>query len=105
MIGKLRHRIRLMTPVRVPDGGGGADITWQVLDEVWAQVNATPSAADTSSYQDTGLLRNSVIIRYRDDLSHSLRIEIDGHDFEIISFRDLDGQKRFQKIRLQEIRA
>ena len=37
-IGLLHERLTLETPVRTPDGGGGAIVTWQTVAELWARV-------------------------------------------------------------------
>ena len=41
MIGVLRHRITIQSPVAAEDEGGGRAISWTSLATVWAQIEET----------------------------------------------------------------
>jgi SPP1 family predicted phage head-tail adaptor len=41
VIGVLRHRITIESPVATQDEGGGRSITWSPLATVWAQIEQT----------------------------------------------------------------
>jgi SPP1 family predicted phage head-tail adaptor len=105
MIGKLRHRISLLEAVREDDDGGGAAITWQVKAYLWARIIGLSSAAETAALQDDGLRRLRATIRYREDITHQHRIEVDGRRYEITSIRMADEKLTYQELQLREVKS
>lgn len=105
MIGKLRHRVSLLRPVRSPDSGGGAAVEWQGFATVWAKVLARPSRPDDSARQDIYIYRKRLITRHRNDINHGTRLLVEGRTYEIRSIQPIEERGRFLVLELEEIRA
>ncbi|WP_170984395.1 phage head closure protein [Rhodoligotrophos defluvii] len=92
-IGKLRHRLRLERPVRVSDGTGGAEVTWQPVAAVWAAVEPVRFENGVKAEKISAAVTHRITIRYRDDVSTDMRLIAGTRIFEIDSVRD-DAERR-----------
>jgi SPP1 family predicted phage head-tail adaptor len=94
-IGALRHRLRLEAPSRSAAAGGGADITWQFVADVWAEVTQREGrelvVADGLAARQTYEVRT----RYRADVAADMRFVSAGRALDIRSVRDPDGRRRW----------
>ncbi len=68
-IGKLRHRLTLESPSRTDDGGGGADITWETVAEIWGALETSTGAETIVAGRLSGIAAPVITIRYRDDVT------------------------------------
>ena len=101
-IGALRHRLILETSVRVPDGGGGADRTWQTLAEIWAAISPHRGTETIVAEAVSGRVLLAIHIRYRSDITPAMRFRFDTRIFEILAVFDADDRRRFLKCLVQE---
>lgn len=53
----------LEAPERVPDGGGGWEVTWQPLGTLWASMRATGAAEREHGARGYGRVTHRVIVR------------------------------------------
>lgn len=83
--GRLNERITLLQPVHTPDSHGQADIQWQAVATVWAEVVPLRSlerfAAAQVQQEDTMKFR----IRVRSSIDTSWRLEWKGVGHDIMS--------------------
>ena len=82
-IGALRHRVTIEEPVRVPDAAGGADITWQSLATVWAEIQPKAGREVFESDQLGGRVTHDVRMRFRSGVTPKMRILHNARSFDI----------------------
>ena len=82
-IGALRHRVLIEEPVRTPDAGGGAEITWTPVASVWAEIQPKSGREVFESDQLGGRITHDVRIRHRAGITPKMRITHKGRLFDI----------------------
>jgi len=102
-IGTLRDRLTLEQPVRTPDGGGGAAVTWQPITDVWAHVRPINGDERLSHDQIAGRLTHKVWLRHRPGVVPAMRFRQGARIYEIVAV--LDGPRRTHLICLCEERS
>lgn len=93
-IGKLRHRLTIEQPVRAEDGGGGSATSWAALGEVWGAVEAATGDERIGADRVTGHAACTITIRYRADVTPSMRFRRGTELFHILAALDKDGRRR-----------
>lgn len=93
-IGALRHRVVLEEAVRTPDGGGGADETWQAIAELWASVRPIGGSERIAADATSGALTHDVVIRHRAGVVPAMRFRFGTRILEIAALRDVDERRR-----------
>ncbi|QPC45174.1 phage head closure protein [Kaustia mangrovi] len=90
----MRHRLRLEAPQRVADGGGGAEIVWQPVAELWAEI-APASPRDTVRAEKISAeVSHRIALRHRDDVTAAMRFRADDRVFDIVAHYDPDERRR-----------
>ena len=82
-LGALRHRVTIEAPVRTPDDGGGAAITWQAVASVWAEIQPRSGREVFESDQLGGRVTHDVRMRFRDGVTAKMRIFCAGRLLDI----------------------
>lgn len=100
--GDLRHRISIEAPVRAPDGGGGADVTWALIDEVWAAIWPRTSAETVRLDRTESVATHDVWMRYRSGVAPEMRIRLGTRVFDIRGVIDADERRRWLKCIVEE---
>ena len=95
MIGALRQRLVLESPVRVDDGFGGFTLGWTPVADVWAEVTAQGGVETLEGDRLSAQRRSTVTVRALAVLTAAMRFTGAGRIYEIVSVRDLDGRARF----------
>lgn len=93
----LRHRIAIERDVRTPDGGGGAEVAWQLVAEVWAAIWPRTASEQLESDRAAGTATHDIWIRYRPDVTPQMRIAFGNRIFNIRGVLDMDGKRRWLK--------
>ena len=96
--GQLRERVIIEQPVRTPDGAGGADVTWEVLASVWAEVVTLAGTEAMLGARDEARQAHRITIRFRDDVTAQMRLSWRGQALNIRGVRDPDGKRRWLAI-------
>lgn len=101
-IGKMRQRLTLQQAVRVPDGGGGATVTWTPVTDLWAAVS--PSGGDERVDADglQGRITHEVWLRFSADVAPHMRFVFGTRVFDIRSVMDVGEAHRFQRCMVEE---
>lgn len=94
-IGALRHRLVIEQPMRVPDGGGGATITWTALATVWGAIEPLRGGESVEAEALASRVSHRIRIRHRAGLSSDMRFRDGGRIFSIRSLNDPDGRRRW----------
>jgi SPP1 family predicted phage head-tail adaptor len=82
-IGTLTERLTLETPVRTPDGGGGASVAWQPVADLWANVRPISGEERLMHDQLTARLTHAVWLRWRAGITPAMRFRQDTRIYEI----------------------
>ena len=101
-IGALRTRLTLEQASRTDDGGGGADISWQTVDEVWAAVRVTGGGEGLEADAVAGRLSHEIVLRYRADVTPAMRFRAGTRVYDIRAAFDPDGCRHWLKCLVQE---
>ena len=95
-IGDLDQRLTLESPSRAPDGGGGADLTWQTVAEVWASVNPITGDERLRADQVAGRITHTVVIRHRSGVMPAMRFRSGSRLLEIVAVLDAPPRNRLR---------
>ncbi len=92
-IGRLRHRLVLEAPAESPDGSGGADVTWNAVATVWAEIAPLSGRETLKAETVTAEATHRIAIRRR-AVSPAMRFVGGGRIFEILAV--LDDERRWR---------
>lgn len=99
--GQLRERVAIERPVRTADGAGGADVTWETLATVWAEVVALGGNEQPLAEHNEARGACRVTIRFRADVTAQMRLVWRGAALNIRGLRDPDGKRQWLTINAQ----
>lgn len=85
--GDLRERVTIERPLRTADGAGGADVTWETLASVWAEVATLGGSELTLGERTEARAAHRVTIRFRDDVTAEMRLVWRGKALDIRGLR------------------
>jgi SPP1 family predicted phage head-tail adaptor len=94
-IGELRTRLTLEMPVRAGDGGGGADVSWQTVADVWAAVRPVSGGESLTLDRVAGRLSHEIYVRHRDDVTLAMRFRDGTRVYDIRAAFDPDGKRQW----------
>lgn len=81
--GKLRHRVRIEQLTPSKDSDGDPVEVWTLLAEVWAAIEPLSAREFRASQAVQSEITGRITIRYRDDVSASMRIVHRGKTYNI----------------------
>ncbi len=96
-IGRLRHRLWLERVDRTADGGGGAEESWIKLADIWAEIRPVGGSEIYDSDALVGRTSHEIIVRFRPDVSPTMRLSSETRRFEISAVIDIDERRRWLK--------
>lgn len=94
-IGALRHKLHIQSPTRHRQDGGGAEVTWHTVAEVWARLQPRGGGEERAAEKRRGHLRHTVTLRWRPGLGPTQRFVLGGRVLQIESAADPDGRRRW----------
>lgn len=100
--GALRHKLILEAPTRTGDGGGGAEVSWHKVDDVWVEITPGQGAETFTAEKRTSHLSHTVTLRWRADLAPTQRLRTGTRVLEIEAVADPDGRRRWLQCRCTE---
>lgn len=101
-IGDLRHRLVLEQVVRVDDGIGGADETWETVAEIWAGLRPLTGQEREAADQITGRITHEIWVRHRTGVKPAMRFRHGARLFEIRAVIDAGERRRLLKCLAEE---
>lgn len=101
--GDLRHRFILEAPNDIPDGGGGAQRSYQMIATFWAQLTPFSLNQRTEDGARQSRATHRLRLRARQDVTteHRLRLGTD-RLFEVLAYRH--EEPGYMSILIAEIR-
>lgn len=82
-ISELRHRITIQTLALTSDGQGGFTEAWTDVATVWAQVKPVNANERLFAQKLEPLVTHLITIRYRSDITSTMRVSFDSRTFQI----------------------
>lgn len=101
-IGKLRHRLRLEAPARTADGGGGADVSWSLVAEVWAAFRPYTGSEREEHDGLKARVSHEVWIRRRDGVRSDMRFVMGARVFDVLAVLDIEERGRWLRCLTEE---
>jgi SPP1 family predicted phage head-tail adaptor len=92
MLGTLDQRAKLLAPVRTPDGGGGASVSWTELAEIWIALEAASGGEDFGASRLESRARYRATLRRRGDVVAGMRLQTSAHLLAVLAILD-DGPR------------
>ena len=101
---RLNRRIQLQKEILTPDGAGGYSSSWQAVATVWA---AKHHVRGKERLRHQQVLSQDVVeftIRYRDDVTTSMRILYDGSFYNLLAINDVcDAHQTLELVTQEQI--
>ncbi len=94
-IAELRHKIQIQEPERTEDGGGGAEIVWRIVADVWAKVEPVSGREEVNADKRRGQISHKLTIRWRPGMGPVQRLVHGGRVLEILSVYDPGERRRW----------
>jgi len=101
-LGELRTRLVLEEANRTADEGGGSDVVWNAVDEVWAAVRPSGGGESFESDRVVGRLSHTIFIRYRNDVKPETRFRDGTRVYDIRAVFDPDSRRHWLRCLAQE---
>jgi SPP1 family predicted phage head-tail adaptor len=102
LIAELGELVTIEAPVRTPDSGGGAVITWSPLATVWAAVRSRTGSELAIGDQRVARLSHEIWLRWRDDVTPAMRITLGARVFTIEAVLPTGARRRWLKCLCRE---
>lgn len=101
-IASLRHRLTIEQLSDVSDGQGGYTVAWSALATVWGKLEPVSSRERYFAKQVQYQRSHKAIIRFRDDVTNTMRITFDNRTFQIKGVYSPDERKAYLFLDLEE---
>lgn len=105
MIGRLRHRTRILVRTEAPDAGYGTAETFTELVSVWSLFIPLSGLKRIETTSFGTEITHKVLMRYRGEVTDRHWLEWNNRRFEIKSFRYLDEKTDWLELTVQEAEA
>ena len=102
-IAALRRRLTLEEAVRTDDAAGGAVLSWQLRDVMWAAVVPRVGAEGDRADATAAVVSHDIWLRHHTGVRPAMRFRDGARLFEILSVLEVDGARRWLKCRTREI--
>jgi len=96
-IGDLNRRLELLAPVETADDEGGVARSYATVTTLWAQVVPLAARADVAADSLGAVLRYTIVIRYRDDVTTHHQLQDGATLYRIVAVR-ASADRRFLEI-------
>lgn len=91
MIGRLRTRLGIYVPQTVPDALGGAQTTWTLYGQSWADIRPLSQSERGKDGRAAVLQTYKVVIRHRPDFPERARLLWGARTLRVITASDPDN--------------
>ena len=100
--GDLRHRITIERPERTSDDAGGSTTEWETVAEVWAAIWSRSADEHFALDRIAGTASHDIWIRYRSDVTPSMRFRFGTRIFDILGAIDIEDRGAWLKCPSEE---
>jgi len=101
--GKLRRRVVLEEPLRVSDGGGGADIAWSPVATLWAAIEPLSGHERPRYERLEARVSHKITLRFRAGLNPEMRLRLNTRIFNIRAVLNAEEKDRWLICLCEEI--
>jgi SPP1 family predicted phage head-tail adaptor len=97
--GALRDRITIEREVSTDMGGGGSEVGWSQLAQVWAQILPVSGREQIQAAAVTASALYRITVRWRSDVNETHRVKLaDGTALNLRRVADPDGQRQWLEL-------
>jgi SPP1 family predicted phage head-tail adaptor len=96
--GELDQRVTLQTRTAGQDSLGNKSLTWTDVAEVWASYRPIRGTEYFAAGQIQAVVDAKFIIRYRDNVTSSMRLTWRGTPYDIVTPIEWRGAKRYLEL-------
>ncbi|MGK6315247.1 phage head closure protein [Neorhizobium sp. DT-125] len=100
--GQMTARLDLEAPQAMPDGQGGAVVTWQVATSLWARIEPVSFVTTEEAAAGSGRISHRIWIRFREDIVAGQRFRKVARVFMVRLARDPDETRRYLVCQCEE---
>ncbi|AJY48343.1 phage head closure protein [Martelella endophytica] len=101
--GAFSVRLELLSPVSVSDGQGGAEISYSLVERLWARLEPVSIGFDEEANGSVVRVTHEIWMRARSDLAPGMRLRMGSRNFAINGWRDPDETGRYTVCRTEEV--
>lgn len=91
--GALRHRLAIEAPIRADDGGGGANLSWSVVADVWAAIRPLLVGEKIAGETLQANVTHLVVLRSIDGIGPEMRFRYGARTLQIVGIIDDDERR------------
>jgi SPP1 family predicted phage head-tail adaptor len=100
--GWLRHRVTIEAASATGDEAGGETRTWSTFATAWARIEPVEAREKAVAAHLAGVVSHKVTLRWRDDLTATMRVAYRGRHFRIRTLHDPDEGRRYLVLGCEE---
>ena len=100
--GSMTARLDLEAPQALPDGQGGATITWEVTASLWARIEPISFVVEERAAAEGGTISHRIWVRFRDGISAGQRFRKGARVFLVKLVHDPDETRRYLVCQCEE---
>jgi len=100
--GSMTARLDLQAPQAVPDGQGGATVTWEVMASLWARIEPVSFVVEEQAAGEGGTISHRIWVRFREDVSAGQRFRKGARTFLVRLVHDPDETRRYLVCQCEE---
>ncbi len=102
MIGELRHQVVLQRRSEVLDAGGGVNLIWLDIADLWAAVTPLGGGESVQAMRLQPVQNFVIRLRYRDDITPADRLLFKQRVLNIRSVRNVSERSQWLECRCEE---
>ncbi|WP_407070399.1 phage head closure protein [Neorhizobium alkalisoli] len=100
--GQMTARLDLEVPQAMPDGQGGATLTWEVTASLWARIEPISFRVAEETAAEIGTISHRIWVRFREGVMAGQRFRKGGRVFLVKLVRDPDETRRYLVCQCEE---
>lgn len=101
-IGDLKHRVAIERAIWAGDGAGGAVITWEHVDEVWAAIWPRQASENFTLDRVAGRATHDVWMRAGANVKPEMRLRAGAREFDVRGVLVIEERGRWMKCVVEE---
>ena len=100
--GQMTARLDLEAPQAVPDGQGGATVTWEVTASLWARIEPASFRVAEEAAAEIATISHRIWVQFREGIAAGQRFRKGRRIFAVKVVRDPDETRRYLVCQCEE---